>query len=243
MIFQYTWQAVLEGRKTQDRRLVKPGDILEKRRYWPYIPETHILQLVETVSLSSGGHIEKRRLKWQVGKSYAVQTEFGKTNLYQYSNYHLRWDSIHDTGSPELGSTYEQAKQVYGKDWRGKMLGYPNSWHAVRIRITGIRQEHVQDISEEDAIAEGCEPVWCPSCNGQATRQGIGMGVDPNNPYGEPLPIPIEIPCEYCQGVGAMASPKEVYEELWNESHTTPGTRWEDNPLVWVLEFELVKEV
>ncbi len=28
---------------------------------------------------------------------------------------------------------------------------------------------------------------------------------------------------------------------MWDRLHTQPGTRWDDNPLVWVLEFELVE--
>lgn len=111
-----------------------------------------------------------------------------------------------------------------------------------RIRITAIRQERLQAISEEDAIAEGCEAAWCPQCDGSAYRTGTGMMVDPNNPYGEPLPTPIQVPCDYCQGAGAMASPREVYAKLWQSIHTKPGTRWEDDPLVWVLCFELVQD-
>jgi hypothetical protein len=67
------------------------------------------------------------------------------------------------------------------------------------------------------------------------------MMADPNNPSGEPLPYPIQVPCEYCQGAGAMASPAMVYEQLWQSINTRPGTRWEDNPLCWVLTFELAE--
>ena len=51
MIFQYTWQAVLDGRKTQTRRVVKDGEY--RKRGWVYTPAGH--------------------LKWRVGKTYAVQ--------------------------------------------------------------------------------------------------------------------------------------------------------------------------
>jgi uncharacterized protein YhfF len=32
----------------------------------------------------------------------------------------------------------------------------------------------------------------------------------------------------------------EEFTSMWNSFHTQTGTRWEDNPLVWVLAFELV---
>jgi hypothetical protein len=33
---------------------------------------------------------------------------------------------------------------------------------------------------------------------------------------------------------------REEFHETWNKVHTKRGRRWEDSPLVWVLEFELV---
>lgn len=35
----------------------------------------------------------------------------------------------------------------------------------------------------------------------------------------------------------------EDFIGLWDSFHTKPGTRWLDNPLVWVLEFEVVEKV
>lgn len=73
-----------------------------------------------------------------------------------------------------------------------------------RIRITGIRQERLRDISEEDVLAEGCGLVrWS----------------------GEPQ-----------EGWPATAG----FAEAWDRINTRKGTRWADNPLVWVLDFEVV---
>lgn len=56
MLFMHTWQAVIEGRKTMTRRIVKPGEIM--------------------VALGSV-HINER-LKWYVGQSIAVQPGRGQ---------------------------------------------------------------------------------------------------------------------------------------------------------------------
>jgi len=32
---------------------------------------------------------------------------------------------------------------------------------------------------------------------------------------------------------------REDFRKIWSSIHTRHGRRWEDNPLVWVLEFEL----
>ena len=76
-----------------------------------------------------------------------------------------------------------------------------------RIRITNIRQERLQDISEDDVLAEGVGlQAWAFSW-----------------PRTDHWP----------RTAG--------YAQLWNSIYTKPGTRWQDNPLVWVLEFELVE--
>ena len=36
------------------------------------------------------------------------------------------------------------------------------------------------------------------------------------------------------------ACPIKPFARLWNDIHTTTGTRWQDNPEVFVLTFELV---
>lgn len=68
--------------------------------------------------------------------------------------------------------------------------------------LKSISRERLQDISEDDAIAEGVEPF--------------------DNPVFGPLYRPA-----FCS--------------LWNEIYgKRPGCSWNDNPLVWVLEFERV---
>jgi len=65
-------------------------------------------------------------------------------------------------------------------------------WQPIRIRILAIRQERLQDITEDDAKAEGVADV-----------------------------------AAYC--------------ELWESINgKTPGARWDANPMVWVLTFEVV---
>ena len=125
MIFAYTWQKVLDGSKTQTRRLVRNGEILD------------VLPSGNAVRSASG------RLKWVEGRTYAVQPGRGK-------------------------------RQV------------------ARIRINYIYRQRLQEITEDDAKAEG------------------------------------------------FAS-RDEFAQAWNNIHREPCTRWEDNPLVWVITFELVR--
>jgi hypothetical protein len=83
-----------------------------------------------------------------------------------------------------------------------------------RIRITSIRKEHVQDIMPEDACAEGIE-------------QDVCFAAYPDTPQAR------------YQAVATIAI--ERFRALW-DSIQPAGRRWEDNPLVWCLTFELVEE-
>lgn len=90
-----------------------------------------------------------------------------------------------------------------------------------RIRITDIRREHLQDISNDDAYEEG---VICPGCGNTGW-----MLLRPNNPWSGPS----EHPCD--------CNPVKEYAKVWDAINARPGTLWADNPLVWVLTFEVVR--
>jgi hypothetical protein len=76
--------------------------------------------------------------------------------------------------------------------------------------VTDVRVQRLQDISVSDAIAEGVD-----------TAEHIMAAVNQlDNPM-PPNPV-----------VGAYAA-------LWNSLHTDPGTRWEDNPWIYAATFEV----
>lgn len=80
-----------------------------------------------------------------------------------------------------------------------------------RIRLTGIRQERVNEISEADAIAEG---VILPPCNYVGT-------------------------CNSSRCPRHMADAnRAAFATLWDSIHSGGAAYW-TGPMVWVLEFEL----
>jgi hypothetical protein len=139
MIFKQH-ELVLDGTKTQTRRVVKDSEFEQYFHSGMFgVPKYNDDWIVR---------VKNPRLKWEVGKYYAVVPKRGK---------------------PGIG----------------------------RIRLTEIRRERLQDITEEDAKAEGCE--W-----------------------------------DYFTA-------REDYRLLWESINKRKGTRWEDNPEVWVLTFEVVE--
>ncbi len=90
--------------------------------------------------------------------------------------------------------------------------------HAVgRIGVINIRQEQLQEISYEDIGAEGITSIW-----------------------------PVLINTAYLMtGAKDEDELKQIlfraeFAGLWDSIHPK-GKRWEDNPEVWVLEFDLVR--
>jgi len=195
MIFQHTWQQVLDGSKTQSRRLVKPNErLLTDRQGKPW------------VDMALNGH---DRRKWYIGQTIAVQPGRG-----QFAIWYRRLDenkvqiwNDHHQGVPNIFSQH-----TYSED--GK-----SHWRELRIRITGIRQERLQDITYADARREGCDPI-VEIESSKFDPVALGWMVGP---------------------VTYKKSSRDVYAELWDAIHTAPGTRWNENPEVWVLEFALVE--
>jgi len=103
-------------------------------------------------------------------------------------------------GEPKPGKT---RVSIHLPDWASR----------IRARIVSVREEHLQRISAEDAVAEGIDPR--PHLCG----------------------------CEVCAHASAYcpataSSLVLAFAELWDSIHgTEPGKSWEDNPAVVRVEF------
>ena len=133
MIFQETWRMVLDGTKTQTRRIVKPGE-------GPYVlsilaPNGEIV----AVMMPARSPLEKvydRRLKWKVADP--------RLDWFTQAGHGFN-DGSRGGGSGRVPTYAVQAARG------GKTL--------FRIKIKAIRQEHLRDITQEDAVAEGFQSV------------------------------------------------------------------------------------
>lgn len=99
-----------------------------------------------------------------------------------------------------------------------------------QIRITNIRLERLQDISEEDCLKEGIEP-W-DAAEEYYRDKGVRKSIKELKASGI---TPYQIPkCWTC-----FTSPKAAYAYLIDKI-SGKGT-WDKNPWVFVYDFELVK--
>ena len=101
----------------------------------------------------------------------------------------------------------------------------PKAACRIRLEITRVRVERLQDISEADSIAEGIS-VWSES-----ERRGIKWNCPPHGRhYGEG---------DNVEDAGfegdPVKDPREAYRGVWSAING-PGS-WEANPWGWVVEF------
>ena len=105
----------------------------------------------------------------------------------------------------------EESHEAYGIKWRPSI--HMPRWACRNVyTVTKVRIERLQDITEEDAIAEGVEPVERHKCE-MLYRNYFTGGYD--------WPA------------------VESFKSLWYTiNRAKRGRTWDDNPWVWVIEYD-----
>lgn len=208
-------RAILEGRKSQTRRIIKPQPPDE---YWS--PQ----DCMGSFHWNDSDKDDDMMGWWpsydkgllcpygSVGDRLWVRESFSTDirdplNCVIY-NATPEYGKYRDTGELVRASfadgslpTREEAKRaMLPKFWKGKPSIHMPRWASrITLEITGVRVERLCDISEEDAIAEGSQ----------------------------------------CAGVPASLTNRGAFAKLWESING--GDSWKKNPFVWVLEFRVTK--
>lgn len=196
-------QAVLEGRKTQTRRIAfkQNGFIVIEDK------DIHLQKLDNGQCSCLLGDYKFITAKYRIGETLAIAQKY--EDLIKDDDFY-RLCGIH-------GMPLECIK--YEKGCKNKMFVkadlMPN-----RIRITDIRAERLQEISDEDCIAEGIREQYFYSGEEEPDFEGYSY-------YAKNVLKPL-----FC-------TPRETYAALIDKI-SGKGT-WVSNPYVFVYEFELIK--
>lgn len=147
MLFEHTWKQVLCGAKTQTRRLRHNGELL--------FPSPHTRHRAEQVK---GVETPLGRVKWQVGRTLAVQTGRNSSGLWWVSGI-LNTAQMPIVRVPTFDGVdtvdYENPSRI---DRREELT--QRGYMPARIQIIDIRREDVRDISREDIAAEGFDSAY-----------------------------------------------------------------------------------
>lgn len=209
--------AVLEGRKTQTRRVVKfpDGSQFEEisipwMRPTVWLPKKQKSVLIDCPYGKPGDQLWVREA-WHAGAC---------ADVFKPSELSARFWK-HDNGGLWYPATDTKPLKPVSPMGRYRYARFMPRWASrIQLEITGIRAERLQDITEEDAIAEGCEP--------EEIKASEVMAMEP------------------CQErdlarlmVGGCLSPKFIYSMLWDEINGDGA--WNTNPWVWVVSFKRIK--
>lgn len=209
-------RAILEGRKTQTRRLVTLREF-QKSDTSGY----------DFCFRGHGGcwqDVTVARMLNPPRSNYPFKCPYGKPGDRLW----VREQLTRPDGDPWCYAADQQPVMVRKPDetamltWaHHKEQDYCPSIHAPRwasritLEITGVRVERVQEISEDDAIAEGAM-----FHNGHGVGHS-GWRHDLGNAY-------------------VYRSARDSFSALWQQINgKRPGCAWADNPFCWVISFRI----
>lgn len=230
-------QDILDGRKTQTRRAVKlkyANTQLEMRtdKYGTRLVEAEIMTDAHRVKNSDGTTTIKLR---------AVEDRLPPYKRGDILWVRETWMRISDWTcvDPEVGLPDGYLYRAGWKDdtnqakWRPS-THMPKEAARIFLRVTDVRVERLQEITDIYALAEGVpddgdypldSSVYCPVCKGDGltgTIHPVTLGY-------------METDCPNCD------TPRKRFANLW-DSIIKPADRdkygWHANPWVWAIKFE-----
>lgn len=219
-------RAILEGRKTQTRRVIDMvfGDFDQKTGELLPDPDLKLSlrdgvlcefltpEMIARKSWMPGeqpepGWVELVGGKGPGGRGNPVRCPYGikGDRLWVRETYAL------DSGMPN-GVRYSATDHIHDLRPKKSSIYMPRWASRITLEVTSVRVEQVQEISVEDAISEGA----MVDNNGRHSLYGYAEPVD--NFWRQ--------------------SPVDAYMHLWERINAARGYGWDKNPWVWVVEFK-----
>ncbi len=188
-------RALLDGRKTQTRRLAKPRGSRRPSLLDGEWADSYVLDpgnaewLARDLPCAPGDRLYVREA-WTARMTHGWTISDARSRMFQEEILY-------------------RADGVDSIDGWWPSIHMPREFSRLWLNVTDVRVQRVQDISREDAIAEGLE--W------------VAPGM-----WAVDRTLPIIGDC-----------PRLVFSELWNSLHTELGERWDDNPWIVAVTFEV----
>ena len=217
-------RALLSGAKTQTRRVVKPQPEHSQVYDW----KGRRLYDGEARAWCWNGHVAED--SWhEITEALAPHCPYGQPGdrLWVRETFYCDHTDYPTAPMEDMKSMLEYRADHVCAHWeagcpcrddRGRSSWRPSihmpRWASrLTLEITGVRVERVQDISEEDAIAEGVQVLGHGWRNYLVERESEGLA-------------------------RAFGSARESFFSLWE--FINGAESWVSNPWVWVVEFRRV---
>lgn len=209
-------QAILEGRKTMTRRIIKPTS---KNGNCGIIVSKKIDGTVSEIC----GYDENENTYNEKGRQYPVNNKYEIGDILWVRETWVWEGNTKYLDMLSIGFFYYKADKMNnhcGIKWKPSIF-MPKEAARIFLKVTDIRVEKVQDISEADAIAEGIEFNFFPD--------PIDLSLPPFKGY--------KI---YGSKNAWDANPINSYWSLWDMINGKKS--WLSNPWVWVIAFERIDQ-
>lgn len=188
-------QAVLDGLKTQTRRVISPQPVLTGQAGFEWKGKLYGEGLSEEETCRN--FFNRIKTRYKVGEIIAVAQRYS------------------DCGSANFDE-WEKESDWFQKGFSNKMFVKPELM-PYQIQITNIKLERLQDITDEECLAEGIWKGEFPNVRDVYYYEIIGD----------------------CKAYKMFTTPRKAYASLI-DAISGKGT-WDSNPYVFAYEFKLLR--
>lgn len=228
-------RAILENIKMATRRCVKPKQLIGFRpeKCPNGMPEEFIKE--KSMMFLPYSHMEDAELISAIYKSpYDVGDILYVRETWTLEEFYDDEALIKFKAGGELSLDYETEGELYSKlckfadnKWNPSLF-MPKEAARIFLKVTDVRAERLQDITEEGVWDEGFR--FKPPCLTRVSADGHCCDLDG----------PCTSSIKYCD----MTMGELFGRELWNSTTKKSDLAlygWDANPWVWVIEFERIK--
>lgn len=208
-------RAILDGRKTQTRRVIKPQPMTDTPELWE-MPSGDFLtdsnDYCVKCPYGQPGDLLWVRETWKAGGLLAFHkpSETKGCGRFTYK------------------ADAEQLKRDELIPWHPS-IHMPRSASRITLKITEVRVQRIQEITTEDVLAES---VRIPTDeNGHGLIQLTGK-----------YPASRYLPKGFMRTVNDEQLIRAYWASLWDSINDKSGFGWNTNPWVWCLSFDVIRE-
>jgi len=203
-------KAILDDRKTQTRRIIKPQPEFNGNKHW-------IIKSIKTTLFSP---ISPDAIKIS-GFLSGVYPPHGLPGDVLWVRETFMPVTSYFEGKQEDGFAYKSGDKEWGNYAKWKSPRFmPKAAARIWLEITDVKIERLQDISENDAMAEGVQTGW----NFDDIERHASKLKPENNR--------VKIPCLKPYQLGFLST--------WCNIHSLDN--WIENPWVWVITFKVLSK-
>jgi len=223
-------RAILDGRKTQTRRVIKPQPkaIITTRGFWQSDDDGSWAWCYQTP-------VQDGNLTWNDCRLLGNgKCPYGEVGDHLWVREMWATDYLHDGIKPSkltprdsdiyyrADGDIDTSTNIMIHRWRPS-IHMPRWASRITLEVVSVRVEQVQDINHEDVLAEGIARMNIPP----------EMTLDEYKSAGGSV-----YQWEHNGARHTLYGERATFAQLWDKLNAKRGYSWDSNPWVWVVEFK-----